>query len=320
MRKGKMLFRIVKNIELLPLRIMDRKESYLSVIGAHYVPDIVLDFLPRIFEAYKIRDYKSKNFQVSACENTLSTAGLLLSVASIESYANRIFRFEEKRGPVPEKISEIFWSKNNNFPKEDFERLLCEVYILRDVIVHNHIYDISTAVDRESWEIKHLDETLVIGKGEKDKKFKECVDCAAKKTKLLKLHVQPLKIGFEDLFTVLFVFDTFVRLSQSMLSDSHVPFRLYCKIGKTTESSLSRLLASYYRQITNEEYLKALESLLTELRGKYAHFLVSPYDDAFINNICPRPNCGKIGFHTILRGNTCAACGLSIGRPLAQNA
>ena len=292
---------------------MDKKENYMSVIGAHYVPDIVLTFLPRIFDAYKIRDYKSKNFQVSTTENTFSTAGLLLSVVNIESFANRIFRFEGRCGTVPKTISEIYFSKNKHFPKKDFERLLQEVYVLRDVIVHNHIYDISAKVDEESWETKCFDESLAIGKGPLDKKFKEAIDPVTKKSKLLKLNVQPLKIGFEDLFTVLFVFDVFVQLSQSILGDSYVPFRLYYKIGKECETSLSRLLAYYYRQITNEEYLNLLSPLLRGLKENYAGFLKSPYDDAFIKNVCPRPKCGKIGFHTVHRVNSCGSCGLSIG-------
>lgn len=290
---------------------MDRKENYISVTGAHYVPDIVLGFLPRIVDAYKMRDHKSKNFQVSTYENTFSTAGVLLTVVSLESFGNRIRMLEEETGTPLKKLPEIFSRKNGEFPV-NFNALLQEIYILRDVIAHNHIYAISSTVDEESWDIKDFDAQLVLGRGPLDPKYKERVDLS-KKSKLLKLNVQPLQIGFEDLFTVLVVFDLFVHLAQSMFSDSHVPFRLYHKIEKSVESSLSRLLTYYYRQISNDEYLGSLEGILKELRASYSTFLISPYDDAFVKNVCPRKNCGATGFHTIHRVNNCRACGLSTG-------
>lgn len=293
---------------------MDRTDNYISVIGAHYVPDIVLDFLPRIFDAYKMRDYTSTNFQVSTRENIFSTAGILLTVVSMESYGNRILQLEK----TTEKLSllkllpRVFRCTREDFPDDDFKVLLQELYILRDIIAHNHIYAISTTVDGDSWNIKHCDEKLVLGRGPDDLKYKNRVDLSKNRTKLLKLHAQPLKIGFEDLFTVLIIFDLFIRLAQSIFGYFHVPFQIHYKIGKSIEPSLSRLLTHYYRQISNDKYLASLESLLKGLRSRYSPFLTHPYDDVFIKNICPQPDCGAFGFRTINRLNNCKACGFSI--------
>src|SRR3990167_6547501 len=119
-----------------------KTQKLITVVTTDYVESIVLDLLAKSFEVYKKRDFKSRNYGLHAFENTYATAAIVLTVLSIESYRNRIFYLErEKVGRVAEDLSRIIRRKISSFPKEKFQEILEEVFVVRDVIVHNHIYE-----------------------------------------------------------------------------------------------------------------------------------------------------------------------------------
>lgn len=291
---------------------LKNKEAYrqdiITVTGTNYIDLIVPDFLQKCFEVYCKKDFSKKQFQVSMYENAFATAGIVLIILGFESYRNRIFNLEKRRvgKSVSKDLAKIYKEKNNNFPAKDFEDLLNEIFILRDVIVHNHIYKVKIFFDKE-WEVLGHRQTLVEGYG--DIKFRKLTSSRTKKTKSLKLNVQPGKIGFEDLLLVLIFFDMFVGLSEEILKTGYVPFYFWTEFEGNKAESLNDFITYYYNKIPNQKYKTHLGKTLVMLRGKYEKF-ISEYKDYFIGNICFK--CGEYGFRKIDRKFKCEKCGYEI--------
>ena len=282
-----------------------REEKYISIVGGVYVSEIVTNFLPKIFDTYKLNGDRAINFQVSVHENTFSTASILLTVVNIESYIRRIFYFEKSREFSCLKISKIFQKKNPSFPEQSFLDILSEVFVIRDIIVHNHVYDIRTKPD-DAWNIISCTQNLAIGNP--DKKHKNCIDNEFK-SKILRLNAQPLKIGFEDLFTVLAIFDLFVNLSKSMLGNGYVPFNFAHKFNDQWEDNFSKIMAHYYWKIQDKGYINFFNKLFSKLRKEYLQF-ISNREDSILENSCPK--CETFGFKNIRDINGCPYCKFKI--------
>lgn len=286
-----------------------KKQRLVTVVGTNYVEEIVPDLLNKSFEPYLIKDFSKKHFQVSVLENTFATAGIVLTVLGIEAYRNRIYYLEkgEISKSVPQDLASIFHKKDSSFQKDKFEEFLKEAFVLRDVIVHNHIYKVDVIFDGD-WEMLSHRQTLLEGYGD-DKKFRYLVNNITRKTRWLGLNVQPAKIGFEDLFMTLILFDTFVGLSEKLLSRSHVPFNFMHKWGEEWLEDISTYLAYFYNQIPNPKFIKQLKLTLGKLRNEFINFLPQ-HKNYFSTNICPK--CGKFGFHQPKKIHKCSKCGFEI--------
>lgn len=285
------------------------RQGLITVIGTSYVDLIVPDFLEKCFEVYCKKEFDKKQFQVSVYENTFATAGIVLTVLGFEAYRNRIYYLEKKKvgKSVAKDLAVLFKSKKTSFPEKDFEDLLSEVFVLRDVIVHNHIYKVNVSYDG-GWQMLGHTQTLLEGYGD-DKKFKRLASSRTKKTNSLKLNIQPGKIGFEDLLLVLIIFDLFVGLSEEILKRGYAPFHFWKEIGGKKAESLNDYITYFYNQIPNVKYTKSLNGILSRLRGQYKQY-VSKYKDYFVDNICFK--CGEYGFRKIDRKFHCAKCGYGI--------
>ena len=111
------------------------------------------------------------------------------------------------------------------FPGNGFKNILEEMFILRDVIVHNHIYKIKCAIDENNGALKSYRQEILPGYG--DGKFKGNINSRTKLTKLLRFNIQPTKIGFEDIFKALIIFDLFVGVCQKT-TEKYINF--FCKL------------------------------------------------------------------------------------------
>lgn len=286
-----------------------QKQTLVTVIGVNYAEQIVPGLLEKSFDAYKGKDFSKRYFQVSVHENTYATSAIVLTVLGIEAYRNRIYYLDKKvvSRNVSRDIASVFFSKDRSFPKQDFEAILSEVFVIRDVIVHNHIYKVKVTSD-ENWDMISHRQRLLEGYGD-DQKYRNFVNSRTRKTKNLGLNVQPGKIGFEDLFKVLVIFDVFVGISAKLFTNSYAPFRFMRKIDGEWEDKLSIYLAQFYNQILNKKYKSSLKTLLDILKTKLDKFIPGS-SDYFLHNKCPK--CKEYGFHQPNHITKCNTCGLEI--------
>ncbi len=299
-----------------------KTQKIITVVSANYVELLVLDLLEKAFQVYRKRNFQDKHFQVSVLENTYATSAVVLTVLGIEAYRNRIFYLEKKKRvgrDVAEDLAKIIDKKTTKFPKGQFQAILDEIFVIRDVIVHNHIYKVTVFYDKD-WGILGHRQRLLKGYG--NVRFKNSVNQKTRKTKVLKLNVQPSKIGFEEVYTLLAVFDLLVGLLQRTFSYGHVPFKLMHKISGEWVDNLGKLLAYYYDQIPNVKYAKNFNNFVRSLKGDYStyvakHEIIAGVEELFfertyvINNFCPK--CGTFGFHKPQNKMTCPVCKFEIG-------
>lgn len=286
-----------------------QKQKLVTVIGANYIEQIVPDLLEKSFDTYRKKDFSKRNFQVSVHENAYSTSAIVLTVLGIEAYRNRIYYLERKKvtKSVPNDISCIFAQKDSTFPKQGFEAVLAEVFVIRDVIVHNHIYELEVVSD-DNWDMVSHRQKLLEGYGD-DKKYQKFVNNRTRKTKNLGLNVQPGKIGFEDLFKVLVVFDLFIGISTKLFANNYVPFHFTRNINGKWEDNFSKYLTQFYIQITNTAYQKSLKKLLDQMKRSFDNFIPA-FSDYFLHNVCPK--CKEYGLHQPDNITKCSACGFEI--------
>ena len=288
-----------------------RKEKYITVIGANFLDFVVWDLVKESFTTYCKTDFSKKRFQTSIWEHGHAAAAIVLSVLGIEAYRNRIYCLEkcEVHGSVSNDLCSMITKKSNNFPASKLKGLLEEVFVLRDVIVHNHIYEVTVVY--QNYDMLGHRQKLLQGRTD-DAKYLRCVNKNSKKTNLLKLNVQPAKITFEDIFKVLIIADLLIGVMQNVFGAGYVPFHVSHKIGDHCPENLSEILTHYYDQIPRKSFVKFLEQLSTQLRNDFAPFLPPyPHSGCFISNICPQ--CSKLGFDKLDHTHYCSKCGLSMG-------
>lgn len=291
------------------------RQKIITVVGATYIEFIVMDLMSKTFEAYKKLIFSHRRFQNSMWEHGHATAAIILTAIGIEAYRNRIYYVEKdniSRGnnAVSNDLGDILGRKNQAFPASKLKQLLTEVFVVRDVIAHNHIYEVEVLTAHD-WKMLGHKQKLLKGYGF-DRKYKVSVNPRTRKTRLLRLNVQPAKIGFEDLFKVLVVLDLLVGITQNVLGRVHIPFHVHYEIDGYWIRNLSEILTYYFDQIPNKRFLRELEGLSRQLRIDFAIFL-PPNErwDWFITNTCPK--CSKLGFSKRINLDSCNKCGLRIG-------
>ena len=288
------------------------RQKVISAVGTRYVHELVLDLMEQAFKAYERRDHTKTGFGISGPENVSSTAGILLTAVAVEACRNRIFYSAKKRvaQSVADDLSKFLVDKD---PQASIvlSNILKEIFTIRDVIAHNHLYEISI-YQTDDWDFVGHRQRLLKGYG--DKKFTALVSTRTKRTKFLGLNAQPLKIGFEDLWLVLNVFDLLLRIAENRLSYSIVFKSTYKFHGKwQQERGLSRLLSWYYdKTITinpkaGKRLKKTLMSICNALKDS------ETYKDSFLSNRCPK--CDELGFRKPNKIYDCRKCGFEIKLP-----
>lgn len=211
---------------------MKKREEIISCIGISYIEPIIVLYNELISHKYQ----GNSKIQVSSRENGYSVSIILLSVLTVESALNRI-RYIEKSNKNNLEFFRI------QFKNQQLCDKLNEIYILRDLVVHNHIWKITYEFDDDYNETK-IYQKLLEGYGSKrggkgDFKYNSYVDKRSKKTKISKLNVNPIKICTKDVKIVLDIlkelFDFIDSIDKSYFPINNFPFRFNGKFIKFSE-------------------------------------------------------------------------------------
>ena len=293
------------------------KQEYITVIGTNFLDFVIWDLVKESFATYRNTDFSKRRSQTSMWEHGHAAAAIVLSVIGIEAYRNRIYFLEKSRinrRSVTDDLCKILTRKSINFPTSKLQALLEEVFVVRDVIAHNHIYKVEVFSD-QGWTMLGHRQKLLKGYGF-DSKYKSSVNSRTKKTNLLKLNVQPAKIGFEDIFKVLVVIDLLIVIMRKVLDAGYIPFHVSHKIGDHETKNLSEILTYYLDHIPRKSFVTFLEKLSTQLRNDFTSFLPPyPMSDCFINNTCSQ--CSKLGFDKLDNTHYCSKCDFRISSILS---
>ena len=189
--------------------------NYVSVISTALLQPIVT-----LLESLEnLNPQKANDVQVSDLENGYAASICVLTVLLLESTINRA-RYVRKINGL--NSIECFASLILDI---ELNEQLKELYVLRDVIAHNHIWLARINQDTMTF----IDAVRLPGYG--DRKFLEVFDKSTRKTRKLGLNIFPTRIGLSDARTVLatasHILVTFENLDRSIIyiSNKQVTYR-----------------------------------------------------------------------------------------------
>lgn len=166
-------------------------QEYVSIIGFSYLYPISI-----LLEALDSLDPRGPNeVQASPPENGYSVSIIVLTVLLIES---AIGRTQYVMGQTAEKHPLTFVGKA--FPTYGFEDRLKELFVVRDAIVHNHVWVARFTLDEEDG-MKLVEANLRKNYG--DGKFTSVMDKRSRTTRQLRINVFPTRICWRDAVVVL---------------------------------------------------------------------------------------------------------------------
>jgi hypothetical protein len=211
-------------------------EQIVSILGSGYFQPIA-DLVER-----SLKWPVTKRGSVNALhyDNIYATSIILLMVASLESYATRLRYFHQAVAPgqrltIANYIKRIF---------SDFrsKKAVTEVFVLRDAIFHNHLWEIEF-----TWRPMTLHSAKLLPHLE-DLKFKAAVNHNTQRTRNLRLHLVPTQVTRRDALKVIdVVWKTLLFLERKnrkycYVSDHHVPFRGHMRLFSEVHDALAKAL------------------------------------------------------------------------------
>jgi hypothetical protein len=169
-------------------------DSLVTIVGSSYFEPISV-----LLEKLEKYDRGSSNeVQAGYYVNGFASSICILAVVCLESYVMRV-RYINKATQkeingvsVPAYLKRLY----QDFPFEDD---LFEIHILRDVLAHNHLWEVSYSWDDEKAMILRSVNKWSSG----DNKYQRYVDTKTNLTKKLRLNVSPIKVGRSDAISVL---------------------------------------------------------------------------------------------------------------------
>lgn len=171
-----------------------KKDSLVTIIGSSYFEPICV-----LLEKLEKHDKGTSNqIQSGYYVNGFSASICILAVVCLESYVMRVRYINKASQDEIDKVSVPVYLKTlyKDFPYQDE---LYEVHILRDVLAHNHLWEVSYSWDDEKEMILHAMNKWSSG----DRKYQLHVNEHTNLTNKLSLHVSPIKVGSRDAITVL---------------------------------------------------------------------------------------------------------------------
>ena len=164
-------------------------DKIVTIVGSSYFEPISV-----LLEELEKRDIGKtrKGFQAGYYINGFASSVCLLSVVCLESYVMRVRNINKAtqddvdRTPVPIYLKKLY-------PKFPFEIELNEIHVVRDVLAHNHLWEVSYSSTDEGL-IHHSSEKRSSG----DKKYQQYVTGFGDSTTTLGLNVSPINIGRSD--------------------------------------------------------------------------------------------------------------------------
>ena len=202
---------------------MPRKtEKLVTVLGSAYFQPIA-DLIERLLRKERRRPTR---VQSSHHESGYTAATVLLLVAMFESYVSRI-RFTQ-----PARVQNSARSAQDVvlsvFPKLHHRKALEDVYVLRDLLMHSHLWEIEY-----EWggPVPMVLKSAILHPSYGDRKFRSRVNAATHRTKALDLSAFPSRVDRRDLLKVFdTIWKTLLRFEaqdrfQCHVSHLHVRFR-----------------------------------------------------------------------------------------------
>ena len=199
-----------------------KKETLVSILGSSYFQPIA-DLLDRWFSLSRP---PSNAVQSGYYEHGYAASVILLLVAMFESYVVRVRYLNQKS--IPNKLRSALDVLFHLYPSIRHKKALTDVYVLRDAIFHNHLWEIDF-----SW---GGSPAMVMQGAAKhpafgDKKYVDRVNPATRRTKALGLSVVPTRVNrtdarkvFETLWKTLLFLEQKNR-NQCYVSHVHVRYR-----------------------------------------------------------------------------------------------
>ncbi len=168
------------------------KDDLVTIIGSAYFEPICA-LLEKLEKFEEQQNEAHSGFYV----NGFSVSICLLAVACLESYVMRV-RFVHKANQKDidrTAVANYLPSLYQNFP---YVNELMEIYILRDIIIHNHLWEMEF-----TWEDNGISVTTAKKRSTGDTKYSQSVDVNTRQTKVLGLTVNPIKVGKLEVTSVL---------------------------------------------------------------------------------------------------------------------
>lgn len=170
------------------------KEKLITIVGSSYFEPISL-----LLEELEKHDKGSSNeVQSGYYVNGFASSVCILSVVCLESYVMRVRYINNAsqkdidRTPVPVYLKTLY----QDFPYEDE---LNEIHIVRDVLAHNHLWEVDYSWDDEKGMVHDASTKRSSG----DKKYNQYVNTSTNITTKLSLNVSPIKINKSDAITII---------------------------------------------------------------------------------------------------------------------
>lgn len=208
-------------------RTVSKRESILvTIIGEAYfqpIADLVEKWLRRSPPP------ALSKIQSGFYENGYAASVVLLMVAMFESYVSRLrFLQSANRRPVPEEKRNATEVVHHVFPRLRHMKALEEVYVVRDLLIHNHLWEIGCHYG-ESGSMVLQDAKRSRASG--DNKYALRVNSSTRRTKALCLSVLPTRVNrtdarkiFDTIWKTLLVFER-ANPHRFAISSQHVRFR-----------------------------------------------------------------------------------------------
>jgi hypothetical protein len=217
-----------------------RKQKLVSILGASYFQPIA-DLLDRWLSRPK--PPRPNKVQSGYFEHAYAAAVILLIVAMFESYVSRL-RFAQ-RPRVPVNTRHALDVLIGLYPKFRQKEALADVYVVRDAIFHNHLWEIEYSWSGSPSMILH---NAVMDPAFGDKRFRSRVNLHTRRTKALGLNVVPIRLDKRD---VLKVFETTWKALlflesmdrwQCYVSDQNIRFRGKTRLFSGLRDELAKAL------------------------------------------------------------------------------
>jgi hypothetical protein len=165
-------------------------QEYISNIGSGYLHPI-----SRLLETLnRLNPTDPNEVQSSVIEHSYSAAIIILAVLLVESTTN-LFQSIQTGKP----LRPVEYVKKT-YPSSGFDEILTEIFVVRDVIAHGHIWKAQFYHDEQA-DMKLISADLQEGYG--DKKFKIVLNQEERKTHKLGINLFPTKLCREDVMLVL---------------------------------------------------------------------------------------------------------------------
>lgn len=166
------------------------REKIVTIIGSSYFQPMA-DLLDRWLARRRPRPNAA---QAGYYENGYAASFIVLLVAVLESYVARIrLRRKAALPSDPASIPNLLLHVFHDLPNHDE---LLEVFVVRNAIIHNHLWEIDFSPGKSSpMVVRQATRDLADGK---TSSYKKCVIERLRRTKKLRLTVNPIRVDRKD--------------------------------------------------------------------------------------------------------------------------